>query len=62
MLRLVVAPTVIGSGRRLFDHPGGSVGLRLTRYDVTPKGLMLLEYKTVGAAPRAEYEGVADFV
>ena len=28
-LRLVVAPTVIGAGRRLLAHPGDSVGLRL---------------------------------
>lgn len=60
-LRLVVAPTVIGAGRRLLDHPGGSVGLRLVRHEVTSNGLLLLEYECVGAAPVAEYEGVTAF-
>lgn len=61
-LRLVVAPTVIGSGRRLLDHSGGSVGLRLAKHEVTPNGLVLLEYETVGIAPLATYEGVTAFV
>ena len=60
-VRLAVAPTVIGSGRRLLGRPGGSVGLRLTDHEVTPKGLLLLEYEYVGAAAVAEYEGVAAF-
>ena len=29
---------------------------------MTPNGLVLLEYETVGAAPVAEYEGVTAFV
>jgi dihydrofolate reductase len=58
ILRLVVAPTVIGSGRRLLDHPTEPVGLRLVRQEVTGKGLLLLEYRTTGTAPVAEYEGV----
>lgn len=61
-LRLVVAPTVIGSGRRLIDHPSGTVGLRLVDHEVTPKGLVLLQYEAAGAAPVAEYEGVTAFV
>jgi dihydrofolate reductase len=61
-LRLVVAPTVTGSGRRLLDHPGASVGLRLLRHEVTAKGLLLLEYEHVGTAPVAEYEGVTALV
>lgn len=61
-LRLVVAPTVTGSGRRLLDHPSGPVGLRLVRHEVAANGLLLLEYETVGAAPVAEYEGVTAFV
>ena len=61
-LRLVVAPTVTGSGRRLLDHPSAPVGLRLVRHDVTANGLLLLEYEPVGAAPVAEYEGVTAFV
>ena len=57
-LRLVVAPTVIGSGRRLIAHPAEAVGLRLVRHDVTTTGLLLLEYETTGAAPVGTYEGV----
>lgn len=62
VLRLVVAPAVIGSGRRLFDHSAASVGLRLTKHEVTPNGLLMLAYETVGTAPLAHYEGVTDFV
>jgi dihydrofolate reductase len=61
-VRLVVAPTVVGSGRRLLGHPCEPVGLRPTGHEVTPKGLVLLEYRHVGAAQVAEYEGVSAFV
>lgn len=61
-LRLVVAPTVVGSGRRLLDHPSEGVGLRLVEQEVTPSGLVVLEYEPVGAARVAEYEGVTAFV
>jgi dihydrofolate reductase len=61
-LRLVVAPTVVGSGRRLLDHPSEAVGLRLVEQEVTPSGLVVLEYEPVGAARVAEYEGVTAFV
>lgn len=61
-LRLVVAPTVAGAGRRLLDHPSASVGLRLIHLEATAKGLLLLEYEHVGAAPVAEYEGATTFV
>ncbi|MGJ6964246.1 dihydrofolate reductase family protein [Streptosporangium sp. G11] len=61
-LRLVVAPAVTGSGRRLLDHPSGPVGLRLVGHEVTAKGLLLLQYETAGATPVAEYEGVTAFV
>ncbi|MEV1154224.1 dihydrofolate reductase family protein [Micromonospora chokoriensis] len=60
--RLVVAPTVVGSGRRLLDHPGAPTGLQLVHHDVTANGLLLLEYEHVGIAPVAEYEGVSAFV
>ncbi|WP_432540763.1 dihydrofolate reductase family protein [Kineococcus sp. SYSU DK002] len=57
-LRLAVAPTVIGDGRRLLTHPGAAIGLRLTAHDVTPAGILLLEYATTGQAPVADYTGV----
>jgi dihydrofolate reductase len=62
LVRLVVAPTVIGAGRRLFEQPGDTAGLRLARHEATPSGLVLLEYETVGTAPVAEYEGVTAYV
>ena len=61
-LRLVVAPTIIGAGRRLLAHPSDSIGLRLLKHEVTPAGLLLLEYETTGASSVAEYKGVTDFV
>ncbi|MCS7477810.1 dihydrofolate reductase family protein [Umezawaea endophytica] len=61
-LRLVVAPVVVGSGRRLLDHPSAPTGLRLVHHEVTATGLVLLEYEAAGAAQAAEYEGVTAFV
>ena len=59
-LRLVVAPAVIGAGRRLLTHPCDSVGLRLVSHEATATGLLLLEYETTGAAPLADYAGVTE--
>ena len=61
-LRLVIAPTVTGSGRRLLDHPSAPVGLGLVRHEATATGLLLLEYERVGVAPVGEYAGVTAFV
>ncbi|TDB83518.1 deaminase [Actinomadura sp. KC216] len=62
VLRLAVAPTVVGAGRRLLGHPGAPVGLRLVHHEVTVNGVLLLQYEAAGAAPVAEYEGVTAFV
>ncbi|MCT2582881.1 dihydrofolate reductase family protein [Actinophytocola gossypii] len=59
-LRLVVAPTVLGSGRRLLTHPAAPTGLRLVRHEATARGLLLLEYAVTGTAPVADYAGVTD--
>ena len=61
-VRLVVALTIIGAGRRLFGHPSDGTGLRLLRHEVTSTGLVLLEYGTIGAPPVGEYDGVTAFV
>lgn len=61
-VRLAVAPTVVGSGRRLLEHPGGAVGLRLVEYEATPSGLLLLQYEYTGPAATAAYEGVTDLI
>ncbi|MFD0772398.1 dihydrofolate reductase family protein [Streptomonospora algeriensis] len=59
-LRLVVAPVVIGSGRRLLTHPSAATGLRLVRHEATAQGLVLLEYRTAGSARTADYQGVTN--
>jgi dihydrofolate reductase len=61
-LRLVVAPTVLRTGRRLLSGPGIPSGLRLVHQEATPSGLLLLTYETAGQALRGEYEGVTAFV
>lgn len=60
-IRLAIAPTVLGSGRRLLVHPGPSTGLRLLHQETTEPGLLLLEYETYGEVSVAEYEGVSAF-
>jgi dihydrofolate reductase len=61
VLRLVVAPTVLGSGRRLLTGTGAPAGLKPTRHELTPAGLLLLEYETAGAGLRDDYAGMAAF-
>ncbi|GAA1687459.1 dihydrofolate reductase family protein [Nonomuraea maheshkhaliensis] len=61
-IRLVVAPTILRTGRRLLARPGATSGLRLTRHEATPNGLLLLEYATTGQATQGTYEGVTAFI
>jgi dihydrofolate reductase len=61
-IRLVVAPTVLRTGRRLLAGLGATSGLRLVHHEATPNGLLLLEYEITGRAPQGEYEGVTAFV
>ncbi|WP_141576746.1 dihydrofolate reductase family protein [Actinomadura sp. WMMA1423] len=61
-LRLVVAPAVLRTGRRLMNAAGAPAGLRLVHHEATSKGLLLLEYEAAGRAVQGEYEGVAAFV
>lgn len=50
-LRLVVAPRVVGSGRRLFED-GVAVPLRLVEGTTSPSGSLLLHYEVLrGAVP-----------
>ncbi|HEX2130206.1 MAG TPA: dihydrofolate reductase family protein, partial [Actinophytocola sp.] len=49
-LRLVVAATVAGRGRRLFDSSDELRRLMLVDVDSTPAGSLLLGYRTGGAA------------
>ncbi|WP_340561350.1 dihydrofolate reductase family protein [Streptomyces sp. GSL17-111] len=51
-LRLVTAPVVVGSGRRLFPDGGTPAGLRLLSNSTTPGDLAIHVYETTG---RPEY-------
>jgi dihydrofolate reductase len=48
-LRLIIAPVVVGSGRRLFPDGGTPVGLRLLGTESTPAGLAIHTYEPAGA-------------
>lgn len=48
-LRLVVAPVVLGQGRRLFPEGGTPTGLRLRRNEMTPGGLAMQVYEVTGS-------------
>jgi dihydrofolate reductase len=60
-LRLVVAPVVVGHGRRLFPEGGAPAGLRLVSSETTPAGLALQAYEWVGLPDYATYSGTSDF-
>ncbi|HZJ03902.1 MAG TPA: dihydrofolate reductase family protein [Nocardioidaceae bacterium] len=59
-LRLVVAPVIVGHGRRLFPDGGAPAGLRLASQETTPRGLALMVYEWVGLPDYATYSGVSD--
>lgn len=55
-LRLVIAPVVLGSGRRLFPEGGAAAGLRLIRSEATPGGLAVHVYESAGLPKYGTYE------
>jgi dihydrofolate reductase len=57
-LRLVIAPAVLRTGRRLLTGGGAPSGLRLLHHEATPNGVLLLEYEVTGQARQGAYEGV----
>ena len=59
-LRLVVAPVVVGSGRRLFPDGATPAGLQLLESRTTPGGLALHSYRLTGSPDYATYTGVGD--
>lgn len=59
-LRLVIAPVVVGSGRRLFPDGGTPAGLRLSGSTTTPGGLALHTYQVTGSPGHGTYTGVGD--
>ncbi len=54
-IRLVVAPVIVGTGRRLFPDGGPPTGLRLVRHDTTPSGLAAYVYQTTGSPEYGTY-------
>ncbi len=61
-LRLVVAPVVVGRGRRLFPDGGAPAGLRLVSSETTPGGLAMQVYEWAGLPDHATYPGVSGIV
>jgi dihydrofolate reductase len=57
-LRLIITPTVLGQGRRLFPTEGPTVGMRVTQNATAPGGLTILVLETTSTAEFATYEGV----
>ncbi len=54
-VRLVIAPVVVGNGRRLFPVGGAAAGLRLVRSSTTPGGLAILVYESAGLPEYGTY-------
>ncbi len=54
-LRLVIAPVVVGNGRRLFPVGGAPAGLQLLRTETTPGGLVIHLYASAGLPQYGTY-------
>jgi dihydrofolate reductase len=54
-LRLVIAPVVIGNGRRLFADGGTPMGMRLLDTEMTPGGLAIHTLESTGAPQFGSY-------
>lgn len=57
-VRLVIAPVIIGQGRKLFADGGPPLGFKLVSHDKTPTGLVIHIYQPTGTPTFATY-GVA---
>lgn len=55
-LRLVIAPVVVGDGRRLFGRSDHATGLRLVESTTTPGGLAVHTYALDGPAAFGTYD------
>jgi dihydrofolate reductase len=58
-LRLMVAPVVVGSGRRLFPASGVPAGMKLLSNETTPAGVAAQVYEPTGPPRYGTYEGGA---
>lgn len=57
-MRLVVTPTVLGAGRRLFPAEGPAVGMRVVEANTMPGGLTILVFEATSAPDYDTYGGV----
>ncbi|MFF3614970.1 dihydrofolate reductase family protein [Streptomyces sp. NPDC002580] len=58
-VRLMIAPVVVGGGRRLFPDDGVPVGLRLLSSETTPNGVTAQRYEPTGRPRFGTYEADA---
>ncbi|MER5183769.1 dihydrofolate reductase family protein [Streptomyces sp. NPDC002896] len=58
-LRLMIAPVVVGSGRRLFPDNGVPAGMRLLSSETTPSGVTAQVYEATGLPQYGTYEAGA---
>lgn len=58
-LRLMIAPVIVGSGRRLFPDNGAPAGLRLLSSETTPTGVAAQVYEPTGLPQYGTYEAGA---
>ncbi|MFB4426265.1 dihydrofolate reductase family protein [Streptomyces sp. QL37] len=54
-LRLVIAPVVVGRGRRLFPDGGAPAGLRLVSHRTTARGLSVHIFESTGQPEKGVY-------
>ncbi|MFI6123080.1 dihydrofolate reductase family protein [Streptomyces sp. NPDC051064] len=54
-LRLVIAPVVVGRGRRLFPDGGAPAGLRLVSHRTTARGLSVHTFESTGLPEKGVY-------
>ncbi|MFD6279897.1 dihydrofolate reductase family protein [Streptomyces sp. NPDC060209] len=54
-LRLVIAPVVVGRGRRLFPDGGAPAGLRLVSHRTTGRGLSVHVFESTGSPDHGVY-------
>lgn len=57
LVRLVVAPVVVGTGRRLFPEGGAPAGFQLVGSESTPAGLSIHTLEAAGTPTFGTYEG-----
>lgn len=55
----MIAPVVVGTGRRLFPDGGAPAGLRLLRSGTTPGGLAVQVYECTGLPEYGTYSADA---